>query len=50
MPSDFQVICGSMVSENRRSPASTEIPAIHPSFVQYFFCVNKNNLSKLALC
>ena len=27
MPADFQVICGSMVGENRRSPASTEIPA-----------------------
>ena len=26
MPDDFQVICGSMVGENRRSPASTEIP------------------------
>ena len=27
MPSDFQVTCGSMVGENRRSPASTETPA-----------------------
>ena len=26
MPGDFQVICGSMVSENRWSPASTETP------------------------
>ena len=26
MPGDFQVICGSMVGENRRSPASTETP------------------------
>ena len=24
MPGDFQVICGSMVGENRQSPASTE--------------------------
>ena len=24
MPGNFQVICGSMVGENRRSPASTE--------------------------
>ena len=28
MSGDFQVICGSMVGENRRSPASTEIPAL----------------------
>ena len=27
MPGDFQIICGSMVGENRRSPASTETPA-----------------------
>ena len=27
MPSEFQVTCGSMVGENRRSPASTETPA-----------------------
>ena len=27
MPGDFQVICGSMISENRRSLASTETPA-----------------------
>ena len=26
MPGDFQVICGSMVGENRQSPASTETP------------------------
>ena len=26
MPGDFQVICGSMVGENRRLPASTETP------------------------
>ena len=26
MPGDFQVICGSMVSKNRRSPASAETP------------------------
>ena len=28
MPCDFQVNSGSMVSENRRSPASTETPAV----------------------
>ena len=28
MPGDFQVICGSMVGENRRSPASTRTPDI----------------------
>ena len=28
MPGDFQVIYGSMVGENRRSPASTETPMI----------------------
>ena len=28
MPGDFQVICGSMVGENRRSPASTETPGV----------------------
>ena len=28
MPGDFQVICGSMVGENRRSPASTETPVL----------------------
>ena len=27
MPSNFQVICGSLVGKNRRSPASTETPA-----------------------
>ena len=26
MPGDFQIICGSMVGENRRSPVSTESP------------------------
>ena len=26
MPGDFQVICGSMVGENRWSPATTETP------------------------
>ena len=26
MPGDFQVICGSMVGENCRSPASIETP------------------------
>ena len=26
MPGDIQVICGSMVGENRQSPASTETP------------------------
>ena len=30
MPSNFQVICGPMVSENRRSPASTETPVHIP--------------------
>ena len=29
MPGDFQVICGSMVGENRRSPASTETPGTY---------------------
>ena len=28
MPSDFQVIRGSMVGENRWSPASTETPEL----------------------
>ena len=28
MPSDIQVICGSMVNENRWSPALTETPGI----------------------
>ena len=28
MARDFQIICGSMVNENRRSPTSTETPAI----------------------
>ena len=37
MPGDFQVICGSMVSENRRSPASTETPAVGDSCVVYYF-------------
>ena len=26
MPGDIQTICGSMIGENRRSPASTETP------------------------
>ena len=30
MPDDCQVICGSMVGENRLSPASTETPVIAP--------------------
>ena len=28
MPCNFQVICGSMVVENRRSPASTKTPVL----------------------
>ena len=28
MPGNFQVICGSMVGENHRSPASTETLAL----------------------
>ena len=31
MPSNFQVNCGSMVGENRRSPASTETPVLKDS-------------------
>ena len=31
MPRDFQVNCGSMVGENRRSPASTETPVLKDS-------------------
>ena len=31
MPGDFQVNCGSMVGENRRSSASTETPVLKDS-------------------
>ena len=29
MPGNFQVICGSMIGKNCRSPASTEIPGVN---------------------
>ena len=40
MSGDFQVICGSMFGENRRSPASTETP------VQLFMLINSFLYSK----
>ena len=36
MPGDFQVIYGSMVGENRRSPASTETPVM---LFGFFYCL-----------
>ena len=36
MPSDFQVIRGSMVGENRRSPASTETRGLSVFFQGHF--------------
>ena len=32
MPGDFQVICGSVVGENLRSPVSTETPDLQQDF------------------
>ena len=37
MSGDFQVICGSMVDENRWSPASTETPAFKRTQIQSQF-------------
>ena len=47
MPSDFQVICGSMVGKNRRSPASTETPVLAlqqlNKYQKYACCFNQSN-------
>ena len=40
MPGDFQVICGSIIGENRRSPVSTETPASRELHVK----VNNRNI------
>ena len=45
MPSDFQVICGSMVGKNCRSPASTETPVLAlqqlNKYQKYACCFNQ---------
>ena len=43
MSGDFQVICGSMVGENRRSPASTETPALKKRLycLRYYFTLKR---------
>ena len=44
MPGDFQVICSSMVGENRRSPASTETPV---SSIIITHAAELNNIKEL---
>ena len=60
MPGDFQVICGSMVSENHWSPASTETPVekiARPISVDDIYCMGhwikeneRKNTNIFSLC
>ena len=48
MPGDFQIICGSVVGEIRRSPAWTETPG-HWSMQIFFYLCDKALILKRSL-